>query len=276
MTPQERREVSGTLRLALIGGVATAIVWLETRRRLRQRQREPKAVHSVRNLAIAATAGVVMSAIEAPVARRIADQAGFTGAGIVPRLVESPWARTALAVVLLDYGLYVWHVLTHKSPFLWRFHRVHHADLDLDSSTAIRFHFGEMLASVPWRAAQIYLVGASPYAVSVWQTLLFCSIVFHHANLRLPLGVERRLRFVVTTPRMHGIHHDPDPEQMNSNWSSGLAVWDLLHGTHRWSEEDDRAVGVPGLVAVEQVTLGKCMTMPFRFEQDDKLVRNST
>ena len=96
----------------------------------------------------------------------------------MPKILE-----TVLAVVLLDYTLYLWHVLTHKMPFLWRFHKIHHADLDLTAATAIRFHFGEISISVLFRAGQILLIGVSPKALKIWQNLLFLSIFFHHSNI---------------------------------------------------------------------------------------------
>jgi sterol desaturase/sphingolipid hydroxylase (fatty acid hydroxylase superfamily) len=146
----------------------------------------------------------------------------------LPKVLE-----TILAVVLLDYTLYLWHVLTHKVPFLWRFHRIHHADLDLTASTAIRFHFGEITISVLFRAGQILLIGVSPHAFQIWQTLLFVSIFFHHSNVRLPKDFEEKLQKLLVTPRLHGIHHSTEETEMNSNWSSGLSVWDKLHGTFR-------------------------------------------
>ena len=110
-------------------------------------------------------------------------------------------------MLLMDYTLYVWHVLTHRVPALWRFHAVHHIDLDLDASTAVRFHFGELTLSTPWRVAQVVVIGTSPLALSIWQTGLLMSILFHHSNVELPLAIERRLGRVFVTPRMHGIHH---------------------------------------------------------------------
>jgi len=141
--------------------------------------------------------------------------------------------RGVLAVLLLDYSLYVWHVLTHRVPLLWRFHLVHHVDLDMDASTALRFHLGELLLSVPWRAAQIGLIGVSWRVYAIWQALLMLSILFHHSNFRLPLRVEGYLNRLIVTPRMHGIHHSIASDEVNSNWSSGLSFWDRLHGTLR-------------------------------------------
>src|SRR5215208_1822575 len=103
----------------------------------------------------------------------------------------------------MDYTLYLWHMLTHRVPALWRFHQVHHCDLDMDASTALRFHFAEMAISVPYRAAQVAVLGVAPRPLSIWQTFLFVSILFHHSNLRLPLWLERRLSWMIVTPRMH-------------------------------------------------------------------------
>ncbi len=183
--------------------------------------------------------------------------------GLLPRLRLSRRMETAIAVILLDYTLYVWHVLTHRVPFLWRFHVVHHVDLDLDASTAIRFHFGELALSVPWRAAQIVMIGVSSGAYAAWQTALFLSILFHHSNVRLPLRVERWLSRILVTPRMHGIHHSMVREETNSNWSSGLTIWDRLHGTLLLNVPQEAiTIGVPAFRTPHQVELSRIMEMP--------------
>jgi sterol desaturase/sphingolipid hydroxylase (fatty acid hydroxylase superfamily) len=150
-------------------------------------------------------------------------------------------------------------------PWLWRLHAVHHADLDLSATTALRFHAAEMLVSVPYRAAQVALLGVGPRALGLWQRLLFVSILFHHSNLRLPIWLERRLAPFVVTPRMHGIHHSVRRDETNSNWSSGLTLWDRLHGTLRL-DVPQRAItiGVPALRNPREVTLGRLLAMPFR------------
>lgn len=178
------------------------------------------------------------------------------------------WLETALAVLLLDYSLYAWHVLTHKVPFLWRFHVVHHIDLDLDASTALRFHFGELILSVPWRAAQIVLIGVSPLSLSVWQTALHISILFHHSNVRLPNEFERRLNRLIVTPRMHGIHHSTVHEETDSNWSSGLTIWDRLHGTLRLNvPRNEITIGVAEYGERRDVEFLKLLAMPFTLQK---------
>jgi sterol desaturase/sphingolipid hydroxylase (fatty acid hydroxylase superfamily) len=243
----------------LFGIGVAALVWFEQRRALRP-LREPKLQHDVRNLIVAGTAGLVTSLVEAPVTRYLAKRVDQKRWGLVPRL----GLPDVVAVLLLDYTLYLWHVLTHLVPTLWRFHKVHHVDLDLDASTAIRFHFGEMLLSVPYRAAQIVIVGVRPGALSFWQTALFVSILFHHSNLRLPLRVEQILRMFVMTPRLHGIHHSVRKGEQNSNWSSGLTIWDRLHGTLLTGvPQEEIVIGVEGYDRVDQVKLPKLLMLPF-------------
>lgn len=262
------RELPMWFRGVVVGGTALVLVVLETRQTLREPRREPRGLHTSRNLAIAGLAGLAMAVVETPLLRRVASLVEANHWGIAPRLTRNPVLKVVAAVLLMDYGLYVWHVLTHRMPLLWRFHVVHHIDLDLDASTAIRFHFGEMLLSVPWRLGQACVAGANPMAVSVWQTLLFMSILFHHSNVKLSLRTERWLRLVIATPRLHGIHHRPDATCLNSNWTSGLSIWDLLHGTHCWREDPQPATGVPGFLELEDVTLPRALVLPFEYSSD--------
>lgn len=170
----------------------------------------------------------------------------------------------ALAVVLMDYTFYLWHVATHKIGFLWRFHLVHHTDLDMDATTALRFHFADMVVSAPYRWLQILIVGASPLAFSIWQTFMFCSILFHHSNLRLPIEIERKLICFVVTPRHHGIHHSIVREETDSNWSSGLTVWDWLHGTLRLDVPQSAIrIGVPAYRNSQEIELKETLRLPF-------------
>jgi sterol desaturase/sphingolipid hydroxylase (fatty acid hydroxylase superfamily) len=169
-----------------------------------------------------------------------------------------------LAIVLLDYTLYVWHVLTHRVSWLWRFHLVHHVDRDLDASTALRFHAGELALSIPWRALQVAAIGVPPDALLLWQNIVLLSILFHHSNVELPIDVERLVARVVVTPRIHGIHHSIVPDETGSNWSSGLTVWDYLHGTLRLDvPQQVITIGVPAYPAPADVTLANSFALPF-------------
>jgi sterol desaturase/sphingolipid hydroxylase (fatty acid hydroxylase superfamily) len=244
------------------------LVWLERRQALRQRRVEPKLRRDVRNLAVGGVGAIALHLAERPIVAPLARLVGRRRWGLLQRTRLPLWVVTALAVHLMDYTLYHWHVLVHKVPWLWRFNLVHHADLDMDASTALRFHFTELTVSVPWRAAQVVTLGVSPLALSVWQTFLFCSILFHHSNVRLPIGLERRLSRLVVTPRLHGIHHSTLEEEANSNWSSGLTVWDWLHGTLRRNvRQPDIVIGVPGYRDPDELTLPRVLALPFGKER---------
>lgn len=263
----QKREVPTWLSASLVLGTFGLVLWLERRRPLR-RNVEAKLRREGRNLALASISAVALQFTERPLLARLTTVIERRNWGLLRRLSLPLWLEVALAVVLMDYTLYVWHVLTHRVSFLWRFHLVHHVDLDLDASTALRFHFAELLISVPWRAAQVLIIGVSSLSFSVWQTFLFLSIIFHHSNVRLPIKFERRLNHLLVTPRMHGIHHSILREETDSNWSSGLTVWDRLHGTLRLHvPQDEITIGVPSYRAPAEVELWKILAMPFGEER---------
>ena len=258
---------AGRLFGVLALGVFGALAWAERRRALRTRT-EATDDRVARNLAVAGITALAVQLAERPVVGPLARRVEARRIGLSYRLQDrlglSDGARDALAIVLMDYTLYLWHVLSHRVPWLFRFHQVHHADLDLDTSTALRFHFGEFVAGVPYRAAQIVVIGVSPRALVAWQRLTAISVMFHHSNVRLPLHVERWLARVVMTPRLHGIHHSIVREEQDSNWSSGLTVWDRLHGTYRSNvPQASIAIGVADYRTPESVALTRLLAMPF-------------
>ncbi len=251
-----------------LGGVGV-LVWLENRRPLR-REVESKLFRSGRNLAVAGVAALALQIAEKPVAERLTKLVERKNLGLL-KIVRLPkWLELISAVVLMDYTLYLWHVLTHKIPFLWRFHLVHHIDLDLDASTALRFHFGELVIAVLWRAAQILAIGVSPRSFTAWQLFLFPSILFHHSNLRLPENIDKALQNFIVTPRLHGIHHSIIRAETDSNWSSGLTVWDKIHGTFRDAAPPEAiTIGVPAYQNAGEVVLAKILPLPFERQKND-------
>jgi sterol desaturase/sphingolipid hydroxylase (fatty acid hydroxylase superfamily) len=250
-----------------VGWFAT-LVWWERRQALRERQIEPKLRRGVRNLAVGGLGAIALQLAERPVIVPLARLVSRRRLGLLQRMSLPLWAETALGVMLLDYTLYIWHVLVHKVPGLWSYHLVHHADLDMDASTALRFHFAELTISVPWRAAQVLFIGVSPLTLSTWQTFLFCSILFHHSNVKLSISAERWLSRLIVTPRLHGIHHSIVEEETNSNWSSGLTLWDWLHGTLRVNVPQQAiTIGVPSYRDPKDLTLPKVLAMPFANER---------
>ena len=254
-----RKWISGALAI----GTFAVLYYFENRRPLRKRV-EPKLARAARNLAVASLAGMTVNFLEKPVTKRLTKLVETENVGLLKIFRLPKFLETALAVVLLDYTLYLWHILTHKVPFLWRFHRIHHADLDLTASTAIRFHFAEMAISVVFRAGQILIIGVSPKAFEIWQTLLFVSIFFHHSNVRLPKAFEEKLELFVVTPRLHGIHHSIEENERDSNWSSGLTAWDFLHQTFRRDiPQNEITIGVREFDSLEKVSLERILFEPF-------------
>jgi sterol desaturase/sphingolipid hydroxylase (fatty acid hydroxylase superfamily) len=245
--------------------LAATLVVVEVVRPLRRRQHEPKLRRMQRNAAIGGLGAVAVQLCEQPIVLPLARYVERRRWGLLQRLNVPAPLRTIVALVALDYTLYLWHIVVHRVPWLWRFHRVHHADLDLDASTAIRFHFGELIASVPWRAAQVALIGVDARTLQRWQTLTLMSVAFHHSNVRLPEHVEHRLAYLLVTPRMHGIHHSRAADEMDSNWSSGLSVWDRLHRTLRQDVPDDEIeIGVASLEDPGRVSLVRMLVEPMK------------
>ena len=258
----------GWLGAVLTLGTFAALVLLENRRPLR-RAVESKLRRNARNLAVATISAVSLQLAEQPLVRPLTRWVERRRFGLLKSMQLPAWLEITLAIALLDYTLYLWHVLTHRVPFLWRFHQVHHVDLDMDASTALRFHFAELLLSVPYRVAQIVVIGVCPFALSLWQTGLLVEIMFHHSNLELPLAVEAWLGKLIVTPRLHGIHHSIVEDEVNSNWSSGLTIWDWLHRTLRADiPQSVITIGVPAFLDPEEVELGEVLEMPFVEQRD--------
>ncbi len=174
------------------------------------------------------------------------------------------WTKLIITFLILDYGNYVWHILNHKIPFLWRFHVMHHTDLDMDITTAFRFHFGELIGAVFFHGAVTLLSGASPMLVLVYEIIFETATQFHHSNWRLPLTFERILNKLIVTPRMHGIHHSVVKQEADSNYSVIFSFWDRLHQTASLNNLNNEViVGVPSYNKPEELTIGFLLKLPF-------------
>ncbi|MBW3623833.1 MAG: sterol desaturase family protein, partial [Armatimonadetes bacterium] len=219
----------------------------------------------ITNGAIAGTAMLVLRLALIPVVVWVAGLAERAEWGLL-NLVSLPQPlEWLLGLLLLDYTIWVWHYLNHRVPFLWRFHHVHHTDLDLDVSTAFRFHFGELLLSAFWRCGQVVLIGPAPLLVLVWEIVQEAATEFHHSNWTLPIRVERALNRIIVTPRMHGIHHSVVERETNSNWSVLFSWWDRLHRTARLDvPQDEIVIGVPAYRDPRDLTVPALLLMPFR------------
>lgn len=260
---------AAAITAAVIAIVFGTMLILEHFRPLR-RSVEPKPRRVIRNFVVAALAVATATLLQLPVLVPLSRWVLVKRVGILQLAALPTAVHVVAAIVLLDYTLWIWHWANHRLPFLWRFHLVHHIDRDLDSSTALRFHFGEHALSLFYRCAQIVIIGASPLAVWTWQLILFAAILFHHANVELPAALERHLVRFIVTPRMHGIHHSDYLNETNSNWSSLLSCWDFLHRTILLSvPQRDVVIGVPAFQDLREVTIGKILWLPFRHRGED-------
>jgi len=189
--------------------------------------------------------------------------------GIVPWLHLPAWTGFILGFLLLDYLLYVWHWMMHQLPFFWRFHLVHHTDRDLDVTTAIRFHFGEMLLSIPGRGAFVLLSGATPELVLVYEICFEAATSFQHSNWRLPGRVDKILSLVFVTPRMHGIHHSILKRQRDSNYSTIFSFWDRLHRTFKMDiPQEELGIGLHAYP--EMLSIIALLLLPFKKQDESK------
>ncbi len=179
-----------------------------------------------------------------------------------PRGVE-----IVLAVILLDFAIYWQHVMFHAVPMLWRLHRVHHADPEVDVTTGVRFHTLEIILSMGLKLGIVVLLGASPLGVLVFEILLNATAMFNHGNFKIPLAVDRWLRCLVVTPDMHRVHHSTRTAETNSNYGFNLPWWDRWFKTYRAQPEDGHegmTLGLSEFPRSEPQGLLTLLALPFR------------
>ncbi len=189
------------------------------------------------------------------------------GWGLLNTIGLPHWLAIVLAVLALDFAIYLQHVLFHAVPVLWRLHRMHHADLDIDVTTGTRFHTVEIAASMFLKLAAIAALGAPAVSVLVFEILLNATSMFNHANIRLPVGIDRVLRWLVVTPDMHRVHHSIVPQETNSNFGFNAPWWDRLFGTYRAQPaagHEGMTIGIEQFRSPREQRLDRMLTQPFR------------
>lgn len=185
------------------------------------------------NLGIVALNTVLLRFMFPVAAVGLAVIAAERGWGLLNNVTLPAGVEIALAVIALDFAIYLQHVMFHAVPALWRLHRMHHADLDFDVTTGARFHPIEILLSMGIKLAVVAALGPSAVAVVIFEVLLNATAMFNHSNARLPLGLDRVLRLAVVTPDMHRVHHSILDHETNSNFGFNLPWWDRLFGTYQ-------------------------------------------
>jgi len=180
-----------------------------------------------------------------------------------------PWSAIIPSVILLDLAIYLQHVMFHAVPALWRFHRMHHADLDLDVTSGARFHPGEIAISLMVKIAAVVVIGAPPEAVIIFEVALNATSMFNHSNVYIAERIDRMLRWVTVTPDMHRIHHSIERIETNSNFGFNLSWWDRILGTYRKAPAAGQramVIGIEQFRAPREAWLDRMLLQPFRGE----------
>lgn len=188
------------------------------------------------------------------------------GWGLFNRLDWPLWAEVLISLLVLDWLIWLQHLVTHKVPLLWRIHRVHHADRDMDVTTAIRFHPVEIALSMLLKIGAVYLLGPSAWAVIAFEVILNGCAMFNHANLAIPPKVDRWLRLVLVTPDMHRVHHSRHRDEHDSNYGFSISLWDRLFCTYRPQPREGHEGMTVGLDWQDErpARLGWVLWLPFR------------
>ncbi|GAB2660317.1 sterol desaturase family protein [Vibrio panuliri] len=237
--------------------------WVAPRKQLTQK----KLSRWLNNLGLVGFNSLCITLLMPWVAIESAIWANQSGVGLLNWLSLPSWVEIAIVVVLLDLTIYLQHLLFHRVPFLWRLHRMHHADQDIDVTTGARFHPIEILLSMWIKIAAVVALGASPMAVLVFEIVLNASAMFNHSNAKLSLPADRLLRRAVVTPDMHRVHHSVISKETHSNFGFFLSIWDRWFGTYRAQPElghDKVRIGIPLFRNAREQWLDKMLTQPFR------------
>jgi len=188
------------------------------------------------------------------------------GIGLFNQIGFSAWIEIIMAILILDFCIWLQHLLTHKIEFLWRIHRVHHSDTEMDISTAIRFHPIEIALSMALKIGLVYALGADPLSVLIFEILLNGSSIFNHANINIPNKFDKILRFLIVTPDMHRIHHSSDRLEHDTNFGFALSIWDHMFRTYKMRPERNHKEMEIGLNWQDEKPdkLGWSLSLPFK------------
>jgi len=255
--------VASILRMTLFGAGLLFFLWLELKRPYRP-ETVPKARRWFVNLGLTAVNTLVLALVLGglPLFTALYVQEHQIG---VLNLVRMPyWLKVLAGVAFMDFMLYVWHLLNHEMPLLWRFHRVHHTDLNMDVSTATRFHLGELLISAFIKVGLIYFLGADVLTVVIFESALVLCAQFQHSSLRISPAWEAPIWPLLVPPSMHRIHHSVKIRERNSNYGTIFSIWDRILGTLvKEVDQDGIVIGVGGHFDPARLGLPHLFIMPF-------------
>ena len=254
------------LRLAAFLGVLALMAMWEVAAPRRRRE-IPRVIRWTNNLALVVLDTVILRLTFPILAVGLAVLAEERGWGLF-NIIDAPaWAAILVSMLVLDLAIYLQHVMFHAVPGLWRLHRMHHADLEFDTTTGLRFHPIEILLSMGIKLAVVAALGPPAIAVLVFEILLNATALFNHANIDLPRPVDRVLRLFVVTPDMHRVHHSVIPAETNSNFGFNFPWWDRLLGTYRAQPRaghDGMTIGIEQFRTTRDLWLDRMLIQPVR------------
>ncbi len=242
---------------------ATMVVWEYARPRRLLTQ--PRRKRWVTNLGLTFLNMILVRITVGGAAYAAAVFATERGIGVLHWMTLPPWAAVVVTLLVLDFAVYLQHVMVHAVPVLWRLHRVHHADLGFDATTGLRFHPIEIFLSLGLKVAVVVLLGAVPWAVVAFEVILNASSVFNHGNVAMPESIDHWLRWAIVTPDMHRIHHSTRVVETNSNFGFSVSWWDRLCGTYRAQPARGQLGMEIGLSDYRtSLNLGQLLLLPFQ------------
>ena len=254
------------LRLAVFLGVLAAMALWEIAAPRRRRE-IPRVIRWTNNLALVVVDTAILRLTFPILAVGLAVMAQERGWGVFNNVDVPVWVAIIVSMLLLDLAIYLQHVMFHAVPGLWRIHRMHHADLDFDVTTGLRFHPIEILLSMGIKLALVAVIGPPAVAVLLFEIILNATALFNHANINLPRPIDRVLRLIVVTPDMHRVHHSVDPVETNSNFGFNLPWWDHLLGTYRAQPakgHHDMDIGIEQFRTRRDLWIDKMLVQPVR------------
>jgi len=254
------------LRLGIFFAVFLAIALLERHAPMR-RLVTGRPRRWATNWAISVIDSVMVKLLFGAAAVGAALDAGARGIGLFNALAWPGWLEIVVVFLILDFAIWAQHLISHKVPILWRLHRVHHSDRDMDVTTAIRFHPGEIALSMMLKIGLVYALGAPALAVIAFEVVLNGASMFNHGNLRLPRRLDTMLRRLIVTPDMHRVHHSVVRTEHDSNYGFNLSIWDRLFGTYTAQPADGHEGMTVGLAEHQDAAPSRlvwALGFPFR------------
>lgn len=250
---------------AALGIFLTMIGWesLSPRRTLHLSRRQRWPI----NLGLAAFNMLIMRVTLGGIAYLSAVHAADNGWGLLNLWHAPTWLSIIITLLALDFALYCQHIITHKWPLLWRLHQIHHTDLEFDATTAVRFHPLEIMLSMFYKVAWIYLIGAHPMSVIAFEIILNGAATFNHSNVNIPPAIDKKLRWLLITPDMHRVHHSTIPTETDSNYGFSISWWDRLCKTYTPDPKyghTNMPIGLNAYRSQKDLSFTRLLLLPFK------------